>query len=423
MSETGSASGQVSVDVRSRTAAQVRTVDASAFLGHELPDLAAERAELIAAGTRELAPRSLALAVEGSSWVLSFDGDRMAVTPGEHDEAGRPPAALVRLDAEMLADLVNDLRSPMGLFTAGDLDQPAGRLEDLLDWWVILRALVDERPVYTAGSVHFAALDGSPLDLHRSFERHDDRAEMSHFLAEAGYLHLRGVFSPEEMAAVSADMDAAADRYAPGDDNSWWARTADGTDRLVRMQRFQRESAATQELLADPRLVGLGGPDGLTRDSHRLGKPGTDANLVEALVKPIGVVAGISDVPWHKDCSLGSHSYRCCSMTVGISVTGADAGSGQLGVVAGSHRALIQPAFVRRNLDLPQIELPTETGDVTIHLSCTLHMSHPPVDRERRVLYTDFSLPSPDGARSPGEAELARIRKAAPVTVSQQPAR
>ncbi len=142
---------------------------------------------------------------------------------------------------------------------------------------------------------------------------------------------------------------------------------------------------------------------------------------MEALIKPIGVVAGISDVPWHKDCSLGSHSYRCCSMTVGISVTGADARSGQLGVVAGSHRALIQPAFVRRNLDLPQVELPTATGDVTIHLSCTLHMSHPPVDRERRVLYTDFSLPSPDGARSPGEAELARIRKAAPVTVSQQP--
>ncbi len=258
------------------------------------------------------------------------------------------------------------------------------------------------------------------LDLHRAFALDDDRAEMSHFLAEAGYLHLRGVFDPAEMASVSADMDAAADGYTQGDDNSWWARTADGTDRLVRMQRFQRQSAATRALLDDPRLRALAGPDGLTSDGHRLGKPGTDANLVEALIKPIGVVAGISDVPWHKDCSLGSHSYRCCSMTVGISVTGADAESGQLGVVAGSHRALIQPAFVRRNLDLPQVALPTATGDVTIHLSCTLHMSHPPIDRERRVLYTDFSLPSPDGARSPGEAKLARIRKAAPRTVSQQ---
>jgi hypothetical protein len=421
MTETAAAPGQVSVDVRTRTAADVRPVEAQAFLGDQLPTLAIDRGELVGPGARELSPRSLAVEVEGAAWVLSFDGDRVAVTPGHLDAAGQAPPALVRLDPEALADLVNDLRTPVGLFTAGELDQPRGRLEDFLDWWVILRGLLDERRVHTSGAVTFSDMDDTPLDLARSFALDDDRADMAHFLAEAGYLHLRAVFDPDEMAAVSADMDAAARHYAQGDDNSWWARTADGTDRLVRMQRFQRESATTRELLADPRLLGLCGPDGLTVDGHRLGKPGTDANLVEALIKPIGVVAGISDVPWHKDCSLGSHSYRCCSMTVGISVSGADARSGQLGVVAGSHRALIQPAFVRRNLDLPQVELPTATGDVTIHLSCTLHMSHPPVDRERRVLYTDFSLPSPDGARSPGEAKLARIRRAAPVTVSQQP--
>jgi hypothetical protein len=172
-------------------------------------------------------------------------------------------------------------------------------------------------------------------------------------------------------------------------------------------------------LLADDRLLRLAG---VTADGHRLRKPGGNSNIVEALVKPIGIVEGISDVPWHKDCSLGSHSYRCCSMTVGISVTGADAESGQLRVVAGSHRALIQPAFVRRGLDLPQVDLPTRTGDVTIHLSCTLHMSQPPVTRERRVLYTDFSLPEQDGG-DPGERKIKRIREAAPTTVSQQPTR
>ncbi len=423
-------SDPVSVDVRSRTAADVRPVEPTAFFDDELPALAAERAELVGPGARELAPRAMVLEVEGQPWVLSFEADdalagadRVRVTAGDRAADGTEPPARVRFDREMLADLVNDLRSPMGLFTAGDLDQPAGRLEDLLDWWVILRGLLDERAVHTSGSVAFHSLDGSPLDLHRSFSLDDDRAEMAHHLAEAGYLHLTGVFDPDEMAAVSRDMDEAAARYTPGDDNSWWARTADGTNRLVRMQRFHRESAATCDLMVDERLVGL---TRLTADGHVLAKPApdgltTDGNLVEALIKPIGVVEGISDVPWHKDCSLGSHSYRCCSMTVGISVTGADARSGQLGVVAGSHRALIQPAFVRRGLDLPQVALPTSTGDVTIHLSCTLHMSHPPVDRERRVLYTDFSLPNPDGERSPGEAKLARIRKAAPVTVSQQP--
>jgi hypothetical protein len=90
-------------------------------------------------------------------------------------------------------------------------------------------------------------------------------------------------------------------------------------------------------------------------------------------------------------------------------------------LVAGSHRALIQPAFVRRDLDLPQLDLPTETGDVTVHCSCTLHMSEPPVERGRRVLYTDFSLPTDEGARSPNEDVLRRVRERAPTTVSQPP--
>jgi len=406
---------RVSVDVRSRTAADVRAVDAVDFLGHELPVLAHQRMELVAPGARQLAPRALTLEVDERCWTLEFDDQRVSVTAG--DDAAAGASARVRLDAEALEDLVNDLRTPMGLFAAGELDQPAGRLEDFLDWWVVLRGLLDGQPVYTDGSVTFHDRRGDPLDLHRSFSLDDDLGERAHFLAEAGYLHLSGVFDPDEMAAVSAEMDAAATHYAPDDGNSWWARTQDGTNRLVRLQRFHQHSPTTAALLTDDRLVGL---SQLTTDGHRLGKPGADANLVEALIKPIGVVEGISDVPWHKDCSLGSHSYRCCSMTVGISVTGADADTGQLGVVAGSHRALIQPAFVRRGLDLPQVELPTATGDVTVHLSCTLHMSHPPRTGERRVLYTDLSLPN-DGDRSPGEAKLARIRRAAPVTVSQMP--
>jgi len=324
----------------------------------------------------------------------------------------------VRLDAEDLSDLVNDIRTPMGLFTGGDLDMPAGGLDDFLDWWVVLRSLVDGRPVHTTGAVTFVDRDGEPLDLTRSFSLDDDREEMSHFLAEAGYLHLTGVFEPDEMARVSDEMDAAAPTYSSGDGRSWWARTGDGRDRLVRMQYFHEHSPTTTALLADERLQGIGG---LTTDGHRLAEPRPDRNVIEALIKPIGVVEGISDVPWHKDCSLGSHSYRCSSMTVGISVTGADADSGQLRVVAGSHRALVQPAFVRRGLDLPQVDLPTTTGDVTVHLSCTLHMSQPPVRRERRVLYTDFQLPDRDGGHAPGEQKLKRIREVAPTTVSQPP--
>ena len=160
----------------------------------------------------------------------------------------------------------------------------------------------------------------------------------------------------------------------------------------------------------------------------RIGRLTGDAYLprrsVEALEKPIGVVKGISDLIWHKDCSLGMHSYRCCGLTTGISVTGADARSGQLRVVAGSHRALVQPAFVRREWQLPVIDLPTETGDVTVHCSCTLHMAQPPVDRERKVMYTGFGLAPRSAAGAPqarAVAQIAAVREGSYKTVSQQP--
>src|SRR5262245_22131649 len=106
------------------------------------------------------------------------------------------------------------------------------------------------------------------------------------------------------------------------------------------MQRFDAMSPTTAELLDDPALAAIAAIPGC---GHRpLPAAG---NRVEALFKPIGVTEGISDVPWHKDCSLGRHSYDCCGLTVGVSVTGAGPGTGQLRVIAGSHRAFVWPSL------------------------------------------------------------------------------
>jgi hypothetical protein len=407
-----------SVDVRTRTPGDIRPVDADALFGEELPALIAERSDLAVPGARAMEVRSLALVVDGRPWLLAFDGDRFAVEPVA--EIPGDVQVAVRVDAAQLHDLVNDLLTPVGLLASGALDLPVGRLERLLDWWVVLRSLLDGRRAHVAGDVDFRDRDGQQLDLRQSFalDSADEAAAAAHFLGEAGFLHLRGMFDPASMAAVSADMDAAAGGYAPGDGNSWWARTHDGEERLVRMQAFERVSPAIGAVLAQERFQAIGA---LTDDGHVHGKPGGNGSWVEALVKPIGIVEGISDVPWHKDCSLGSHSFRCCSLTVGISVTGADAESGQLRVVPGSHRAHVWPSFVRKGLDLPQLDLPTETGDVTVHLSCTLHMSQPPVTRERRVVYTDFMLPADEDAWDLNESQLKKVRDAAPLTVSQKP--
>jgi len=403
----------VTLDWRSRYDADVRTVDVADFFEVELPQLAAERSDLAVPGALELGVTPLTFETPVGAWTISIADDAVRIAGGSGD------GAVVRLDQDEVTDVVHDRRTPMTLLTAGTLDMPRGDLGDFLDWWVVLRSLIDGRRVHTAGAVDFTASDGRPLDLRRSFTADDDPADMLHFLAEAGYLHLSEVFTEQEMQHVSDEMDAAIPRYAPDDGRSWWATTANGERRLVRLQWFEEQSPTTASLLEDDRLLRIGR---LSDDGYRL-RSEEKVNAVEALIKPIGVVEGISDLPWHKDCSLGRHSYRCCSLTVGISVTGADERSGQLGVVAGSHRALVQPAFFRSSWGLPQVALPTHTGDVTVHCSCTLHMSHAPIERERRVMYTDFVLPTRerDVSARTNDGDIARVREQAYKTVSQTP--
>jgi hypothetical protein len=402
----------MSVDLRSRTDGPREAIDPEHFFAEELPAAFDANVDGIAPGARWLDLRPLTLDVDGSSWTLAWDDGRMAVAPGPAEHGAR-----VRLTPEQLDDLVSDQGSIMGFWTSGRLDQSAGRLGDLLDWWLVLRAALDQQTIHTPGAVSFVDRDGGPLDLERSFHADDDRDEMRYFLEQAGFLHIEGVFTEDEMAQVSTEMDSAAPGYAPDDGRSWWAKTADDEQRLVRMQAFDDRSPATADLVDDSRFLSLAE---LTGDGHRWGK--RPDNRIEALFKPIGIVRGISDVPWHKDCSLGRHSYECCTLTVGISVTGADAVSGQLRVRPGSHRALVWPALEQPQCDLPTIDLPTRTGDVTLHLSCTLHMAQPPVERERRVMYSGFALPALDpAAAAEARARLVAVREAASITVSQAP--
>jgi hypothetical protein len=400
----------MSLDVRTRSDGEVISLDPGRFFAVDLP-AALERTEALRRpGLARLSLRPLAIAVGEDAWTLDADGD-VAIRDGAAAGALR-----WTLSRDELAALATDQSTPIGFYAGGSLRLPVSDLPTLLDWWLVLRSALDERPLHHPGAVTFADRSGAALDLGRSFHPGDDREEMAGFLREAGFLHIAQVFDADEMAEIAADMDRAAPTYCDGDGRSWWATTSDGRRRLVRMQGFDERSAATARLLRDERLHGLG----LLSDAGHV-HTGLEANRIEALQKPIGVVAGISDLPWHKDCSLGRHSYECCSLTVGISVTGADAGSGQLRVVAGSHRALLWPArLVPGHHDLPEIELPTETGDVTLHTSCTLHMSQAPTERERRVMYTSFRLPdrTPDAAKE-ARARLRAVRERAPLTVSQ----
>jgi hypothetical protein len=101
-------------------------------------------------------------------------------------------------------------------------------------------------------------------------------------------------------------------------------------------------------------------------------------------------------------------------------VTGADARAGQLRALPGSHRALIWAApCVQPGIDLEPLDLPTRTGDVTVHLRCALHMSQPPVERTR-----SFSIrPADPAAAERNRQRLSAVRSKTHTSISQPPAR
>jgi hypothetical protein len=406
----------MTVDMRTRVDGPAVLIDPDRFFSDDFPAALDANAEAVIPGLPFVAPRPLVVDVDDMAWTLRADGGRVTITRGAQDTKVR-----VRFTPEQLADLVNDQATIMSMWAGNTLDQSGGNPGHLMDWWLVLRAALDGTPMYTPGSVSLNDVDGKPLDLHRAFRPDDDPAVMHHFLETAGFLHISGLFTEDEMNAISADMDRAVSTYEQGDGKSWWARTADGDAesvwRCVRMQGFSNHSEGAASILKDERFVAI---SKIPQAGHTYRKSRAH-NRIEALFKPIGVTEGISDIPWHKDCGIGRHSYDCCGLTVGISVTGADAVSGQLWAMAGSHRALVWSGVKQPDLDLPEIPLATKTGDVTVHLSCTMHMAQPPTERERRVMYSGFGLPplaeANDELIAANRARLGNVRETAPLTV------
>jgi hypothetical protein len=389
----------MSLDVRTRLAKDVRPVSRDEALDSLLPQAIGVHGDLAARGVAYLELPPLGIDVDGRAVTLEAAAGTLALRSGV-DRAG----VVAVLGADALSDLLQDVVSAMGLAMTSRVKITAGSVNDWIGWEPVLRALLDGRKVHESGDVTFVDANGDELDLDRTFTVDDDRDELRHFLEQAGFLHLRGVFDEAEMAALGADIDEWLARATPDDGESWWATDEHGVDQAVRVLFFYEKSETLRRLVHDDRYQWLGA---LTGDGH-VHKGGG-----EGLVKPLGIVRGLSDLPWHKDCGQGRHSYICNGLTCGISVTGADRTSGALGVIPGSHRANTMAAGRDPRLDLRPRMLETRTGDVTVHCSDTLHRAHPPVDRPRKVVYSGFGLPPLPGDVVPDDPAESRASRAA----------
>ena len=164
---------------------------------------------------------------------------------------------VIALDATACSELFQDVVSTFGLVMPGRVQVLRPRGDQFVAWEPTLRAAIDGRAVYEPGSIGFRDRKGDDLDLRRSFRVDDTREDIGHFLAEAGYLHLEGVFTESEMAAVSAELDAAMAAATQDDGASWWARTEEGWY-PSRILGFNLKSPTLQELLESDRFTRIG---------------------------------------------------------------------------------------------------------------------------------------------------------------------
>lgn len=371
------------------------TLDFDAF-HRELVDLLPARGEVFtptdAAVVRPLAFRL----TDGRAYTYVPGGGTFTVEPGE-DRA----ATVVELDPDDWSDFAWELRSCFGLLYAEKLRVARGGFGQLVRWEPPLRTAFDGQPVYDLDQPPpVVGRDGEPLDLLRSFTLNDPDAAMAEQLHGAGFVHLRGVLDGDEIAALRADVEEGVAAARPDDRRSWWT-TVDGREVCNRVNYLNDRSALIAGLGDDPRLqriAALGGPD--LRDARdRL-----DGNGV--VIKVPGAGSGLADLPWHRDCGMGGHPVKCPMLNVGIQLDPATAASGQLQMIAGSHRGTSRMPGPAEVDHLPVAAIATEPGDVTVHFGHTLHAAPPPTDPSaagRRALYLSFVSPLTFEMVGPGQ--------------------
>jgi len=369
-------------------------MDFDAFHRRDIPELLGQGRGVAAAGALPTGA-SLALALrDGAAFTYRSTGAGLTVVPGDDADV------VVELDAGAFDDLLDEAWSVFGLLYGDRVAVRRGEFARFASWEAPLQALWFGRPIYDAAAV--AALvdaDGLPLDITRSFTLDDDDTVLSGFLAATGFLVLRGVLSAAEIAELNGVVAAERAAAAPGDGRSWWATRSDGTEVCCRLTYMAERTDAAARLARDgrfARVAALAGGDLL---------PCTDRlDGMSVVIKNPDVVAGLSDLPWHRDCGIGGHRVLCPGLNVGIQLDRADADNGQLMFLAGSHRHAAQQGPPPTMGDAPVVAVDADPGDVTVHFGHTLHAAPPPrsASAGRKALYVGYHAPAAFTAVGPG---------------------
>jgi len=196
----------------------------------------------------------------------------------------------------------------------------------------------------------------------------DDLDDLRHFFATAGYLHIKNVFSDEEVTLYSNAIEEARLQTHPADGFSWWSVNRDGQEMVTRINHLERFSSIFDELACDPRLARFA----CLVDKDLLPcRDRLDGPMV--FIKNPGVVKRNGDLRWHTDDGSGGHSVMCPLVQAGVQLEHANAENGQILVLAASHRYTKHWIHWGGEGDFPVVPINTEPGDLTLHYGDTMH--------------------------------------------------
>ena len=349
----------------------------------ELPRLASSvNGALAAPYATGLDPLAFRVGDRGSYTYAAGDGTIVA-TPGEADAA-----TVVALTDDEWESFVTERFTRYGLLYNGAAQFPVGEFNDLCRWEPALRALWHGRPVYDP--------ERHPVDVDvaRSFGADDSDSEIAAFFQTAGYLHVRNLFSADEVEALRDEVARLAALATPDDARSWWTYTTDGVPAVCQLKYGAVDSSLVAGLHDDARirrLIALSGEaDGL--------RPNLDRNEgTKIIFKNPGATEGLTDLPLHNDCGLGYHPVACPMVLVGVHLDDGTPESGQLHMVAGTHRSTTPDPAITDISGWPTVALETRAGDCSVHFGHTLHGAPPPLVPPsgaapgRRTIYPAFA--------------------------------
>lgn len=346
-------------------------IDFRRFHREDLPaSLATGRGAMAARAATHL--RDLAIRVGADAFTYRPRRDGMEIVAGDHEAE-----TVIELELDAWQGLVHDLEATAGLFYAGRVRCPRGNAVDLMAWETPLRVLYHGREPYDPDAVTLRDLRGAALDPRRVFAVGDDRAAMAHFLRVAGYLFVRGVFAPAEVAALAAEAEALRGEARTGDKLSWWGKSAGGEQVLCRVTR-----GATK-----PRLASLRGDHRLLALADLADEPLVhqtgEGDGVAVIYKHPNMTEGLGDLPWHRDCGMGGHAVMCPTAIASVFLTEASPDTGALQFLPGSRHLAFNAHDPRCRGPLPAAWFHARPGDVTLHYGDTVHAAPPPADPGR----------------------------------------